>query len=530
MVKTLNTDIMKKTTILSTLVFVILLTACSGSDSKNKTLKLGFGKADLTQAAIFEDPLVKGKTYKSQHKYDREEKFAISDRVKGRWRPGSGMTRKLVDSLTVEAMYGEDENGPWTVVTFDECFLMQELVDILKKKLIEQLYIPEDRIIFLMSHGHTTIKMVPEKYAQAVFDAVNMAKNNMAEAEIAPLHLEVDSKTFQINRRIYVEGIGTHNVMFNDYCIPHHDYLDATGQITNWLHTLGMTDKEIEKRFGKDHKFICEGKVDNKLQALLIRDAKTKKIKGTFVRYASHAGIVSAKMVNGDVSPDFPGHLKNKIEKELGGIALFAQGPSGDLRPLHKEYSHAEAKRYGYALADIIIRNIGKAQWQPLTSEHLYFEQVSLPLMENIYLSDDEVERRMQLIEDKFDKETNPRKRRILQNDFWRLYRADWTRNMIRPEWKQADEITFAMTALKLNDETLLSTNGEIFSQLGADMVGRFDDKVILTTISDEYISYFLPDFERDRGGYTASVAITKYGTADSLINASQRLLNKIYK
>jgi len=516
---------MKRITYLSLFALLIIMSACTGG----KPLKLGFGKADITQAAIFEDPLVTGKTYKTQHKYDREEKFAISDRVKGRWRAGSGITRKLVDSLTVEAMYGEDENGPWTIVTFDECFLMYKLVDILKKPVIERLHIPSDRIIFLMSHGHTTIKMVPEKYAAAVFDAVNMAKNNMSEVEIAPLHLEVDSKRYQINRRIYVDSIGTHNVMFNDYCVPHEDYLDATGQITHWLHTLGMNDTEIEQKFGKDHKFICDGKVDNKLQALLIRDAKTKKIKGTFVRYASHAGIVSAKMVNGDVSPDFPGHLKNKLEKELGGIALFAQGPSGDLRPLHKEYSHAEAKRYGYALADIILNNVNKAKWEPLTKEHLFFERVEMPLMPNIYLSDDEVEYRMDLIEEKFDKETDPHKRRILQNDFWRLYRADWTRNMIRPEWKDSNEIEFEMTALRLNDETILSTNGEIFSQLGADMVGEYDNKVILTTISDEYISYFLPDSERNRGGYTASVAITQYGTTDSLINASQRLLKIVY-
>ena len=521
---------MKKISFLILASILPFLIACSGNSSKHEALKLGFGKADLTQAAIFEDPLVKGKSYKTQHKYDREEKFAISDRVKGRWRAGSGMTRKLVDSLTVEAMYGEDANGPWTIVTFDECFLMYKLVDVLKKPLIEKLQIPEDRIIFLMSHGHTTIKFVPEKYAQAVFDAVNMAKDNITEVEIAALHLEVDSKTFQINRRIYVDGIGTHNVMFNDYCIPHDDYLDATGQMTNWLHTLGMSDEQIEKKFGKDHKFICDGKVDNKLQALLIRDAKTKQIKGTFVRYASHAGIVSAKMVNGDVSPDFPGHLKNKIEKELGGTALFAQGPSGDLRPLHKEYSHAEAKRYGYALADIILKNIDNAKWEPLKSEHLYFQKVTMPLMPNIYLSDDDVEFRMQLLEDKFDKETNPHKRRIMQNDFWRLYRADWTRNMIRPEWKEKNEIDFYMTALKLNDETILSTNGEIFSQLGADMIGKYDDKVILTTISDEYISYFLPDPERKRGGYTASVAVTRYGTADTLINASQKLLTKVYE
>jgi len=132
-------------------------------------------------------------------------------------------------------------------------------------------------------------------------------------------------------------------------------------------------------------------------------------------------------------------------------------------------------------------------------------------------------------IEKKFDNEKDPHKKRLLQNDFWRLYRTDWTWNMVRPEWKESNQIQFNLCALKLNNETILATRGEIFSQLGADMVGEYDDNVILTTISNEYISYFLPDFERDRGGYTASVAINKYGTTDSLIVSSQRLLKKIY-
>ena len=511
------------------MMMIVMISSCSFQKAETENHKIGFGKSDLTQAAIFEDPLVEGNTYKSQHKYGREEKFAISDRIKGRWRAGSGIMRKLIDSLSVEAMYGEDEKGPWTIVTFDECFLMYNLVDVLKEPLIKDLGIQKDRIVFLMSHGHTTIKMIPEKYAQAVFEAVSMARKNMEKVDIAFINTKVDSKKYQINRRVYVEGIGTHNVMFNDYCVPHDDYLDATGQITNWLHTLGMTDKQIEKKYGKEHKFICNEKVDDKLQAILIRSKRTKKITGSFVRYASHAGIVSAKMVNGDVSPDFPGHLKNRLEKELGGISLFAQGPSGDLRPLHKEYSHKEAKRYGYALADIIIENVNKVKWQPLTEEHFYMQPVSLPLMNNIFLSDEAVEKGMEDIEGRFDKEKDPHQRRLLQNEFWRLYRADWTRNMVRPEWKERSEITYNMTALRLNDDTILSTNGEIFSQLGAEMTDGYEH-VILTTIANEYLSYFLPEFERDRGGYTASVAINRYGSSKKLISASQSLLKSVYQ
>jgi len=84
------------------------------------------------------------------------------------------------------------------------------------------------------------------------------------------------------------------------------------------------------------------------------------------------------------------------------------------------------------------------------------------------------------------------------------------------------------MSALKLNNETILSTNGEIFHQLGDDMIKGYDN-VMLTTIGNEYISYFLPEDERENGGYTASVAINVFGTSDSLAIASQRLLKRVY-
>lgn len=127
-----NNNIMKFTYLI--IAILILSSSCQLKSFKKGSLKLGFGKADLTQAAIFDDPLINGDTYKLQHKYDREEKFAISDRIKGRWRAGSGMTRKLVDSLSVEALYGEDVNGAWVIVTLDECFLLYNQVDAINGK------------------------------------------------------------------------------------------------------------------------------------------------------------------------------------------------------------------------------------------------------------------------------------------------------------------------------------------------------------------------------------------------------------
>jgi hypothetical protein len=61
--------------------FIII--SCTGQKN-HEVLKIGFGKADLTRAGLFNDPVSDHKNHESDDKFRREEKFAISDRVEGR--------------------------------------------------------------------------------------------------------------------------------------------------------------------------------------------------------------------------------------------------------------------------------------------------------------------------------------------------------------------------------------------------------------------------------------------------------------
>ena len=91
-------------------------------------------------------------------------------------------------------------------------------------------------------------------------------------------------KKYVINRRIFVDGIGTQTVMFNDGCVIHNDYLDATGNIKDWVKNLGV---DPDKYIGSDKKYTSGGEVDNNLQALFFRDKKSGKMKGSFIRFAA---------------------------------------------------------------------------------------------------------------------------------------------------------------------------------------------------------------------------------------------------
>ncbi len=511
------------------LLFILsgaIVFSCTGQKNQ-EVLKIGFGKADLTRAGLFNDPASDNKNHISDDKFRREEKFAISDRVEGRWRPGSGGTRKLVDSIFVSAMYGEDQHGPWTIVALDEVTLDFNDVDMLMDPLIQKLGIPKERIVLLPSHSHATPPLDPELFPEIVLDAVTQARAGCAEVEIASLNMKVEGERYLVNRRIHVDGIGTRTVMFNDGCVIHDDYLDATRHIHEWVENLGV---DPEAFLGKGQTYRTDGAVDPSLQTLFIRNRKSGQMMGSFTRFAAHAVIVSSKVVNGDVSADYPGHLKSKIEEQLGGIAMFGQGASGDLRPLNKEYSHAFAREYGHGLAHKIIEGYGEMKWEPLTKLEFFTEPTEIPLLENIFLSVDEVEAEMNLVEIQFDQESNPEERRKLQNRFWGLYRTPWNHQMVRPEWKQNHGLGLNLYALRLNDQVLMATQGEIFSETGKQMVEPFEAyHPLLVTIANEYVSYLPTDQERLKGGYESSVSIMVPGSPDLLVQASHRLLDRIY-
>jgi len=511
---------------LTLVLTVSIILGCSGK-KEGEYLEIGFGKADLTRAGIFEDPVQDSPDNTPENKYRREEKFAISDRVEGRWRPGSGGTRKLADSIFVAAMYGEDREGPWTILSIDKVTLPYEDVDMLADPLTKELGIAKNRIVMLPSHSHATPPLDPDLFQQAVLDAVKQARDERTEVEIASLNLQLEGKKYIINRRVHVDGIGSRTVMFNDGCVIHDDYLDATGHIHDWVANLGVDPASYLEA---DKKYITGGEVDSKLQTLFIRDKQTGELTGSFTRFAAHPVIVSAKVVNGDVSADFPGHMKRKIEETLGGIALFGQGPSGDLRPLNKEYSHALAEAYGYRLADEIIQGYEGILWQPLTRLEFFREPVEISLIDSAFLSQEEVEAEIDDIEELFDKETDPEERRKLQNQFWGLYRMPSVQRMVRPEWKQQGHLGLNLYALRLNESVLLATQGEIFNRIGKLMVAPYGEHhPVLAGIANEYVSYLPTDEERTKGGYESSVSIMAPGSPDILVQSAHRLLDRIY-
>lgn len=491
-------------------------------------MQLGFSKINVLDAVDWKLTTTVQPVNIDQKNYAREKKFDISDRVIGMWRPEDGGERKIVGPLFMSIMYGEDNFGPFVVVGIDHCDIEYQDLDIMRNPILAECNITSERVVFMPSHCHVTLAYDTTKLQKLITSAIRKAISDKTDVEINVVNVNVEGKKFVINRHIHVPGIGTRTVMFNDYCKVKSDHLDATEQVKDWVQNLGANPDDY---LTKDKKYKTHRDVDEQLQAVFFRDAATKKVTGSFVRFAAHAVITSEKMVNGDISADFPGYLKKHIEDQLGGVALFGQGLSGDLRPLNKEYSHSFAKYYGVNLADKILSNLKSNKWEPLKNIKYFVEPFQLPLRKDLPTSTQDGEQNMVAIEKEYDKAEGPAQRRELQNDFWFYYRSREVIRYLRPEWRIQGCVNTFLHGLLLNDCSIIACPGELYHTTGIKMNQPCAATgPIFVGIANEYISYIPPMDKIDEGGYESSVRLLTPESSEIIIKTAHKLLKKMYK
>jgi hypothetical protein len=118
----------------------------------------------------------------------------------------------------------------------------------------------------------------------------------------------------------------------------------------------------------------------------------------TLVNYAVHPEVLGSDQ--GILSPDLIGPLCERIESQVGGMALFMNGAQGgmitadnrDLNsprdPLRGYWNDLrtwdECLRIGHTLADEALRIVAPATWQPDPALHCHAEAVSFPVESDV--------------------------------------------------------------------------------------------------------------------------------------------------
>ena len=84
-------------------------------------------------------------------------------------------------------------------------------------------------------------------------------------------------------------------------------------------------------------------------------------VRGVLVNYACHPTTLAFD--NRAISPDFVGAMREKIEQETGGLALFLQGASGELAPRHQYVGEqGVADQHGEQLGHSVLATLADMQ------------------------------------------------------------------------------------------------------------------------------------------------------------------------
>jgi len=491
-------------------------------------VKIGFGRQSLTGALDLASPPAPPIRAGDGEKFSLETKFDITDRVEGLWRADEAGERRIVDDLYVRVMAGRDEDGPWAVLNLDLCELSYRLVDACREPLVQVLGYRPERVLCMPTHCHVSVSFHADRLRDAILAAVRQAETDAAPADVAALTLNIDASRYVVNRRVHVPGVGTRCVMFNDFCETGPDHLVVTEQVGRWIENLGG---RLEDFVPPGTPVTTHGEVNPRLQALFVRDARTGTPLGALTAFAAHPVIVSEKKVNGDISADYPGYLKRHVEERLGGICLFAQGASGDLRPLFRDYTHETARRYGQAMADMLVDAAEPGlSWERLDTVRFALEPVTLPLRAGIPRDDDERREALARIDRAYDRATDIEERRRLQDRFWFTYPSSGVRSPLRPEWEHSGTLPVNLYALRLNGAVLLAAHGEVFHETGEAMIAPFASRnPILATVCNEELGYLPTREEFERGGFETATCVAEPGSTDRYVEGAHRLLGRIY-
>ena len=430
----------------------------------------------------------------------------------------TGIHRPLTTTAVVLQAVS-DKNSRCVLVAIDHCLLMGPEMTRSKERVSEAASIPCQDLVVTFSHTHGAglmdldrhqlpggEMMIPyiEELIERVTDAVLEALDSMQSATIA-----------------YAAGTCS--------LAAHRDFWD-------------------EER----HKFVCgfnpHRAVDQTVWLARVNDGRGDLL-ATLVNYACHPTTLAWK--NSEISPDYPGAMREVVELATGVPCVFLQGASGDLGPRigfvgDPAIADANGRQLGYAALSALeslpppatrMRYCGPVEsgatlgeWchEPLEeSERLQKSRwhsrswtVGLPYREDLDRGDgsnsglaglEEAEKQAKSSGD-------PVKEQELRAGAERA-----RRRQSRLSQLPAGEYPYRMVLWQLGDAFWLSIEGEPYSLLQQELRSRFPQTPILvTTLIEGWLPGYLPPRELyGKGIYQESIALLEPGTLERVIETA---------
>jgi len=327
--------------------------------------------------------------------------------------------------LEANFLYLEGADSRALIVVLDLVQLSREFCRRLRRVLGQRLGLTDDEVATHCTHSHPTpeeddLRAVGvEVFADAIAPAARQAIDS-AQPVLMELVQEQVRPRLNVCRRKYLPEIDGSFTVWSGFFMQ-GDRPDGGPVVRERLYRLSGREPGPERLAGP---VWYEDRADDLAQLLVFRpygrpsgrhrNGSHRPI-GSVLRFAAHA-TASGHTAESHWGGDYPYFARQAIERELGGLCVFLNGPCGDLAPVEHcdwtmvrgepgspgpfsprgyptgEAATAEAKREGEVLAHCVLRTPRLGE-KPLALDRIscLVRNVDLPLRETILDSLDSV-------------------------------------------------------------------------------------------------------------------------------------------
>lgn len=235
----------------------------------------------------------------------------------------TGVHRPLRATVAAFAAAEEsDDGGEQILIALDHCVLGVEEMNALLDAVSRQADVPRDRLLVVFSHTHAAGLMS--------LDRTELPGGDLIPGYLEDLHARIAALVTKAR-----SNLGPSQIVYGQ------GRCDLARQRDFW-------DADREQ-------YVCgfnpAGIADDTVLVARITD-QNGSLLATMVNYACHPTTLAWD--NTRISPDFPGAMREVVEKETGAPCLFLQGASADLGPFEGfvgdvEVADRNGRQLGYA-------------------------------------------------------------------------------------------------------------------------------------------------------------------------------------
>ena len=362
------------------------------------------------------------------------------------WLSGYGSRNKpsegISDELYAKALVLDDGQNKIAIVSADLLWIPLEITAEVRKKVKEEIGIPEKNVLICATHTHFGPK-------------IDRITKNWPDTPAS----EIDESYVRSLKRKIVASILTANKDLKEVKLG-----AAKGEISEIVYNrrTKRTDGSVAMTFKLPPASpeLIFGPIDPEICILTVEDMSGALV-AAIVNFACHP-------VSGDqdrekfyfISADYPGYTARVVEKMEGGICLFALGTAGNMNPIRIDRKNPRL-RIGKALGGEVLRRIQFVSTSNEVALKAMKRPVTLPI-----------------------KKTLPPDR-------------------VKDEDKGKEALTTEIQALRIGDIYILGLPGEVLVEIGLDIKNRAGiENLFIVSLSNDTCGYVCHREAYKEGGY----------------------------